>query len=57
MMMMMMMIITIIIIIWNRGLQADREVVSNRPHIKFRNKRDKTCMLMDVEVPADRNVT
>jgi hypothetical protein len=52
-----MMMMIIIIIIWIRGLNADREVVANMPHITFRNKREKTCILMDVVVPADRNVT
>jgi hypothetical protein len=50
-------VIIIVIIIWIRGLHADREVVANMPHIKFRNKREKTCILMDAVVPADRNVT
>jgi len=53
----MIIVIVIILINWIRGLHADREVVANMPHITFRNKREKTCILMDVVVPADRNVT
>jgi len=32
-----------------------REVVGNRPDIIIKNK--KTCLLIDVSIPADRNVT
>ena len=42
----MMMIIIIII----------REVTANRPDIIIKNKKEKTCTLIDVAIPADRNV-
>ena len=41
---MMMMIIIIIII------------TANRPDIIIKNKTEKTCTLIDVAIPADRNV-
>jgi hypothetical protein len=34
-----------------------RVVMENRPDIKIKNKKEKTCILIDVAIPADRNVT
>jgi len=62
MMMMMMMIIIIIIIIinvtllWNQEVHTDREITANRPDIIIKNKKEKTCTLIDMAIPADRNV-
>ena len=33
-----------------------REVTANRPDIIIKNKKEKTCTLIDVAIPADRNV-
>jgi hypothetical protein len=41
-------------ILWNQGVYADREV--NRPDIMINNKKQKTCIPIDVAIPADRNV-
>jgi len=35
--------------------QTDREVTANRPDKIIKNKK-KTCTLIDVAIPADRNV-
>jgi hypothetical protein len=35
---------------------TDREVTANRPYIIIKNKKEKTCTLMNVAIPADRNV-
>jgi len=35
---------------------TDREVTANRPDIIIKNKREKTCTLIDVAIPADRKV-
>ena len=32
-----------------------REVATNRPDIIIKNKKEKTCTLIDVAIPADRN--
>ena len=32
------------------------KVTANRPDIIIKNKKDKTCTLTDVAIPADRNV-
>jgi len=49
-------IIIIIIIMWNQAVHTDREVTANRPGIIIKNKKEKTCTLIDVAIPADRNV-
>ena len=35
---------------------TQREFTTNRPDIIIKNKKEKTCTLMDVAIPADRNV-
>ena len=41
---------------FNWGLHTDREVTANRPDIIIKNIKVKTCTLIDVAIPADRNV-
>jgi len=43
-------------VLWNQEVHTDREVTTNRPDITIKNKREKTCALLDVAIPADRNV-
>jgi hypothetical protein len=45
-----------LILLWNQEVQTDKEVMTNRPDLVINNKR-KTYMLVDVAIPADRNVT
>jgi hypothetical protein len=33
-----------------------REVLANRSDIIVKNKKDRTCLLVDVAIPSDRNV-
>jgi hypothetical protein len=40
----------------NQAVHTDREVTANRPDIITKNKKEKTCTLIDVAIPADRNV-
>jgi hypothetical protein len=35
---------------------TDREVIANRPDIIIKNKKEKTCILIYVAIPVDRNV-
>ena len=42
--------------LWNQEVHTDREVTANRPVIIIKNKKEKTCTLIDVAIPADRNV-
>jgi hypothetical protein len=43
-------------VLWNQGIQTDREVLANRPDIIIKNKKHKTCLLIDVAIPSDKNV-
>ena len=43
-------------VLWNQAVHTDREVTANRPDIIIKNKQEKTCTLIDVAIPADRNV-
>ena len=43
-------------VLWNQAIHTDREVTANRPDIIIKNKKEKTCTLIDVAIPADRNV-
>jgi hypothetical protein len=45
-----------ITVLWNQGIQMDRDVLANRPDIIVKNKMDKTCLLIDVAIPSDKNV-
>jgi len=43
-------------VLWNQAVHTDREVTANRPDIIIKNKKEKTCTLIEVAMPADRNV-
>jgi hypothetical protein len=43
--------------LWNKGVHTDREVMTNRLYIIIKNTKEKTCVLRDVAIPVDRNVT
>jgi hypothetical protein len=43
-------------VLWNQAVHTDREVKANRPDIVIKNKTEKTCTLIDVAIPAGRNV-
>ena len=43
-------------VLWNQAVHTDREVTANRPDIIIKNTKEKTCTLIDVVIPADRNV-
>ena len=43
-------------VLWNQAVHADREVTATRTDIIIKNKKEKTCTLIDVAIPADGNV-
>jgi hypothetical protein len=43
-------------ILWNQQVQTDRTIPNNKPDIIIRDNEKKTCMLIDVAIPGDRNV-
>ena len=42
-------------VLWNQAVHTDREVTANRPDIIIKNKKGKSCTLIDLAVPTDRN--
>jgi hypothetical protein len=42
-------------VLWNQEVHTDREVTANRPDIIIKNRKEKTCILIDVAIPAERN--
>jgi hypothetical protein len=43
-------------VLWNQQVQTDRTVPNNKPDITIRDTGKRTCMLIDVAIPGDRNV-
>jgi len=43
-------------VLWNQAVHIDRDVTANRPDVIIINKKEKTCTLIDMAIPADRNV-
>jgi len=43
-------------VLWNQAVHTDREVTVNRPDTIIKNKKEKICTLIDVAIPAYRNV-
>jgi len=39
--------------LWNQAVYTGREVAANRPDIIIKNKKDKTCIVIDVAITAD----
>ena len=43
-------------ILWNHQVQTDRTIPINKPDIIIRDNEKRTCILIDVAIPVDRNV-
>ena len=43
-------------ILWNQQVQTDRNIPSNKPDIVIRDDEKRTCILIAVAIPGDRNV-
>jgi len=43
-------------ILWNQQVQTDRTIPNNKPDIVIRDNEKRTCILIDVAIPVDRNV-
>jgi hypothetical protein len=43
-------------ILWNQQVQTDKTIPINKPDIIIRVNEKRACMLIDVEIPGDRNV-
>ena len=38
-------------------IHTDRTIAANRPDTELKNKRDKTCLLIDMTIPLDTNTS
>jgi len=43
-------------VLWIKAVHTGREVMANGPDIIIKNKREKTCILIDVAIPMAGNV-
>jgi hypothetical protein len=43
-------------VLWNQAVHTDTEVTENRSDIIIKHKKGKTCILIEVAIPTDRNV-
>jgi hypothetical protein len=41
-------------VLWNQAVHTDREVTANRSDIIIKNKKEKTCILIDVAIQKCR---
>ena len=44
-------------ILWEFTIHTDRQINANRPDIVIKDLKQKTCFLIDMSVPADRNIS
>ena len=44
-------------VLWDFSIHTDREIRANRPDIIVKDKTNKVCLLIDVAVPSDSNVS
>jgi hypothetical protein len=42
-------------VLWNQAIHIEKEVTANMAGIIIKKKKEKTCTLIDVAMPADRN--
>ena len=46
-----------ITIMYDLAIQTDRAIGANRPDIVYYNKKDRQCLLIDVAIPDDINIS
>ena len=44
-------------ILWDMPIQTDREIKANRPDIVVKDKKQRTCQLIEISVPTERNTS
>jgi hypothetical protein len=44
-------------ILWDFTIHTDKTIMANRPDIIVRDKTKKTCLMLDVSIPSDRNTS
>ena len=43
-------------ILWDFPINTDRTIKANRPDIVVKDRTEKSCLLIDMSVPSDRNL-
>jgi hypothetical protein len=43
--------------LWNQWIRTKKELTAKRPDIIIKNKKEKTCVLIDVAIPVGSNFT
>ena len=44
-------------ILWDMPIQTDKEIKANRPDIVVKDKLERTCLLIDMSIPTERNTS
>ena len=44
-------------ILWDMSIHTDRTIAAKRPGTRLTNKKDKTCLLIDMTIPLDTNTS
>ena len=44
-------------ILWDMHVHTDKTIKANKPDIIIKDKQEKTCMLIDMAIPSDRNTS
>ena len=44
-------------ILWDYSIQTDRKINANKPDTTIKDEREKNCRLIDLKIPADKNVS
>ena len=44
-------------ILWDMQVHTDKTIKANKPDIIIKDKQEKTCMLIDMAIPSDRNTS
>ena len=46
-----------ITVLWDMPIQTDREIKANRPNIVIKAKQEKSCLLIDMSIPTEKNTS
>ena len=44
-------------IVWDMPIQTDKEIKANRPNIVVKDKKERTCLFIDMSIPTERNTS
>ena len=46
-----------VILLWDFPIRTDRTIQANRPDIIVKDFKEKTCLLIDMSIPTDQNIS